>query len=111
MSQAVQEVYGDCPICGRSFPQSELEDHVEQCLRTVPKEAPLVESATSAAATSELSQLPAELLESLLQLDLPPAAAEFFWCIYEHHVQSKSVQEASSAAAITRKFALAAWVA
>ncbi|CAE7190707.1 unnamed protein product, partial [Symbiodinium sp. KB8] len=95
---AAQEVYGDCPICGRSFPQSELEEHVEQCLRTGPKEAPPVESATSAAGTSEFSQLPAELLESLLQLDLPPAAAEFFWCIYEHHVQSKSVQEAFLAA-------------
>ena len=84
---------------------------MEQCLRTGPKEAPLVESATSAAGASEFSQLPAELLESLLQLDLPPAAAEFFWCIYEHHVQSKSVQEASWAAAITRTCALRARVA
>ncbi|CAE6945310.1 unnamed protein product [Symbiodinium natans] len=87
------ELRGDCPLCGQSFLQSVLEEHVDQCLRAAPPEA----GATSAEA-SEVPELPTELLESLLQLDLPEAAAEFFWCIYEHHVQSKSVHEAFLAA-------------
>lgn len=74
------EDMAQCPVCSRFFPLAEVEPHLDICLAGVPAE-------TSAASSSGVlahdadddGTLPPELLESLLELELPEAAADFFW--------------------------------
>lgn len=46
----------------------------------------------------DAAELPEELLESLLQLQLTPASSEVFWSAFEHWREARGVQEAFLAA-------------
>ena len=63
-----------CPVCGEAFAEHALPSHVEECLERAEAEAER---------EMESMELPEELLESFLQLDLGPVASEVFWCTYE----------------------------
>lgn len=77
-----------CPVCDEEFLEKELQEHVELCLtRSNELENELTER-------SEVSsELPEELLDSLLQLELSPAASEVFWSGYEFSLH-RGVQQA-----------------
>lgn len=70
-----------CPICGDQFPMSDIEQHVDACLACPPASSSTAPVDEGSADSSQ--QLPPELLESLLDLDLSPEAAELFWIRYE----------------------------
>ena len=85
---ATYQTYRPCPVCDVEFPEAILEQHVEECLT---KSQPLsqatarVSDKTEINGTESSDVLPEELLESLLQMQLPPEASEVFWSAYEFH--------------------------
>ncbi|CAE8674496.1 unnamed protein product [Polarella glacialis] len=82
----------DCPVCNQSFLASEIEGHVEYCLTvqgSLQQELPTEEPG---------EELPTELLESLLDLQLPAEAADRFWSSFERLSARMSVQDAFLAA-------------
>lgn len=73
-----------CPICGGRFPSAEIERHVDVCL-TVQQPVGNASSVTanSGASDDADAELPQELLESLLHLDLSVETATRFWERFE----------------------------
>ncbi|CAK9091226.1 unnamed protein product [Durusdinium trenchii] len=80
-----------CPVCDQEYPEAMLPAHVEDCLQAT-EDLPQGEEFRDAA------ELPEELLESLLQLQLTPASSEVFWSAFEHWREARGVQEAFLAA-------------
>eukprot|EP00931_Biecheleriopsis_adriatica_P115723 TRINITY_DN91488_c0_g1_i1.p1 TRINITY_DN91488_c0_g1~~TRINITY_DN91488_c0_g1_i1.p1 ORF type:complete len:605 (-),score=158.84 TRINITY_DN91488_c0_g1_i1:21-1835(-) len=83
-----------CPVCSQSFPEEEINEHIDLCL-AIGVDEPLQEEDVSQEVDGEL---PGELLESLLQLQLPPDATEHFWASYEQRTAMMGAQEAFLAA-------------
>jgi len=74
-----------CPICGQTYALGAMDAHVDVCLAMT---ASVNENSTSSSRPaikgtgkkpSSEDSIPVELLQSLLEMDLPPAAAEYFW--------------------------------
>ena len=74
--------YRPCPVCDVEFPEAILEQHVEECLANSQNSAKVSEKME---VDGGMDVLPEELLESLLQMQLPPEASDVFWSAYEFH--------------------------
>ena len=86
--------YRACPVCDVEFPESILEQHVEECLTNSQPQTAVSEK-LEINGTDMTDVLPEELLESLLQMQLPPEASDVFWSAYEFHRERlQGVQEA-----------------
>jgi len=92
-----------CPVCEVEFPESVLEEHVESCLHlSESQQNPAQASQTGPSGSGEresdgsLNHLPEELLESFLQMQLPPEASDVFWSAYEFNLneRQRGVQDA-----------------
>eukprot|EP00930_Biecheleria_cincta_P084091 TRINITY_DN73581_c0_g1_i1.p1 TRINITY_DN73581_c0_g1~~TRINITY_DN73581_c0_g1_i1.p1 ORF type:complete len:607 (-),score=116.70 TRINITY_DN73581_c0_g1_i1:299-2119(-) len=70
-----------CPVCGEYFPESNIEVHVDLCLSMNSAQA---EGGIGDSSDYDDEELSGELLESLLQLQLPSIVTEHFWSTYEH---------------------------
>eukprot|EP00438_Fugacium_kawagutii_P026014 Skav225711 [mRNA] locus=scaffold164:22570:25356:+ [translate_table: standard] len=93
------QTYRPCPVCDVDFPESTLEEHVEECLRLNERDTGLAGPINGGTASQvEMETLPEELLESLLQLQLPPEASDVFWSAYDIHQRGMSVHDAFLAA-------------
>lgn len=87
--------YRPCPVCDVEFPESILEQHVEECLTNSQPQTAAVSEKLEINGTDMTDVLPEELLESLLQMQLPPEASDVFWSAYEFHRERlQGVQEA-----------------
>ena len=85
-----------CPVCEVEFPESVLEEHVESCLHlSETQQNPQAQAGPSGSGRESLS-LPEELLESFLQMQLPPEASDVFWSAYEFNLneRQRGVQDA-----------------
>ena len=94
------EVSLPCPVCNLEFPESVLEDHVNQCLERANEvdEVEMLRSNEGDLRPVSPEELPEELLESLLQLQLPPEASDVFWSAFEFHREKHGVHDAFLAA-------------
>jgi len=92
-----------CPVCEVEFPESVLEEHVESCLHLSESQqnpAQASQAGPSGSGRESDGSLPEELLESFLQMQLPPEASDVFWSAYEFNLneRQRGVQDAFLAA-------------
>lgn len=78
--KSAQDYLTPCPVCGRRFFATEMDRHVDLCLSSSPSSRA---AASGAAPQEDADVLPAELLESLLDMELSPEATDRFWASYE----------------------------